>query len=108
MPRMTRRSLLIAAAAAPALVAMPARAATHQVAIASHRFNPAELTIARGDTVRWTNNDGAPHTATMRDGSLATRRLRRGESGELTFNRAGSFDYFCELHPGMTGRIVVR
>jgi len=108
MPRLTRRSLLFAAASAPALITLPARAATHQVTIASHRFTPAELTIARGDTVRWTNTDAAPHTATLTDASQATPRLGRGQSGELTFARAGTFDYGCALHPSMRGRVVVR
>lgn len=109
MPTLTRRQFLIAATVAPALVAaLPAQAATHEVQIAGMAFVPATLTIAVGDTVRFTNTDGAPHTATFTRGGLTTRRLGRGQSDELTFARAGSFDYVCEVHPHMTGRIVVR
>ncbi len=110
MTQLTRRSFLVTAAAAPAaLAALPAlaSAATHQVAIQGMAFAPATLNIARGDTVRWTNADNAPHTATFAGAGMATPRLGRGESGELTFDAAGSFDYACAIHPGMRGRIVV-
>lgn len=106
MPCLSRRSLLLTAAAAP-LAAAPARAATHEVRIERMAFVPDTLTIARGDEVRFTNHDAAPHTATVRGGP-STRRLGRGQSEALTFARAGTFDYICEVHPHMTGRIVVR
>jgi Plastocyanin len=108
MTRLTRRSFLIAAAGAPvALAALPALAATHQVTIQGMAFSPATITIARGDTIRWTNADSAPHTATFRDSGMDTGRLNRGASGEITFDRAGSFDYICAVHPSMRGRVIV-
>ena len=109
MTHLTRRSFLVSAAVAPAAIAaLPARAATaHQVAIQGMAFSPATITIAVGDTVRWTNGDGAPHTATFAAAGIATPRLGRGDSAELAFNTAGTFDYACAIHPGMRGRVVV-
>ena len=79
------------------------------VRIASFRFEPTVLTVTPGTVVKWTNEDSAPHTATMRDGngSFDTGRLDGGESGEITFDTVGTFEYICTYHPGMEGRIVV-
>lgn len=108
MTSLSRRSLLRAAAVAPVLVATAARAATHEVVIENHRFTPANLTVARGDTVVFVNRDGAPHTATQQPGGFDTGRLNRGQSGEITFNNAGSFDFICVFHPSMRGSVTVR
>lgn len=108
MTTLSRRSFLIAAAGAPvALAALPALASgtTHDVAIQGMAFTPATITIARGDTVRWTNADSAPHTATF--AGMATPRLGRGQSAELTFDTAGTFDYRCAIHSSMRGQVVV-
>lgn len=109
MTSLTRRHLLLAAAASPALMALPghAGAATHDVAISGMAFAPATITIAAGDTIRWTNSDGAPHTATFAGGAPDTGRLNRGDSAELTFEQPGTFDYVCAFHPGMRGRVIV-
>lgn len=84
-----------------------ARAANHTVRIAGHSFSPANLTIAAGDSVTFINEDRAPHTATANNGSFDTGRLGRGDSATLTFGSAGSFDYFCAIHPSMTARLTV-
>jgi len=84
-----------------------ARAANHIVRIAGHAFSPANLTIAAGDSVTFVNEDGAPHTATANNGSFDTGRLGRGDSATLTFNSAGTFDYFCAVHPSMTAQLTV-
>jgi plastocyanin len=88
------------------LFAQPARAATHSVAIKSMKFVPATLTVAVGDTVTFTNEDSAPHTATANDGSFATARLKKGESASVTIGAAGEHSYFCEVHKSMKGKIT--
>lgn len=108
MTLLTRRSLLIAAVAAPVLGATAARAATHAVAIQGHAFAPQTLTVRRGDTVTFTNNDRAPHTATQQPNGFDTRRLNQGASAEIVFDRAGRFEYICEFHPSMRGTIIVQ
>ena len=80
---------------------------THNVTIKGMAFDPAVLTIAPGDTVVFTNEDGAPHTATSTTGAFDTGRLNRGEQAALSFSDAGTYEYFCEVHPRMTGQIVV-
>jgi plastocyanin len=55
----------------------------------------------------WTNEDGAPHTATARDESFDTGRLDGDESGEVKFAEPGTFEYICDFHSWMEGRIVV-
>lgn len=108
MTMITRRHLLIAAAASPVLVATAAHAATHEVVIQNHRFTPANLTVARGDTVVFVNRDGAPHTATQQPNGFDTGRLGRDQSGQVAFSRAGQYEYVCAFHPSMRGSITVR
>lgn len=110
--RAALRMALTAAAAAPVL-ATTARAAshaahkTHAVAISNFAFSPANLTIAAGDSVVFTNQDSAPHTATADNGGFDTGRLGNGQSATLTFNAPGTFSYFCAVHPNMKGSITI-
>ena len=77
------------------------------VTIKDFSFQPDATDIAVGDTVTWTNEDPAPHTATGQGGSFQSGRLNTGESFSHTFDAAGTFEYFCEFHPNMHGTIVV-
>lgn len=100
------RKLAILAAAT--LFAVPAFAADHIVTIQNHRFSPARLSIAVGDTVTFVNRDGVRHTATASDGAFDTGQLGKGERKRLTFAAAGSFAYICKVHPSMHGTITVQ
>jgi plastocyanin len=76
--------------------------------IAGFAFSPATITAKVGDVISWTNNDSAPHTATVEsDETCTTESLANGASGGIVFNTAGSYDYFCKIHPNMTGKIEV-
>ena len=70
-------------------------------------FTPVHMQVSVGDTATWTNQDEAPHTATADDGSFDTGNLDQGQSGEVTFDEAGTFTYFCEIHPDMVGAVTV-
>ena len=71
-------------------------------------FSPAEVTVAVGDTVTWTNNDPAGHDVTADSFSSGDPGgLAEGDTFEHTFEEAGSFDYVCTVHPGMEGTVVV-
>lgn len=108
MSPLTRRGTLAGLLALPlAFTATRGRAATHSVTIEGFAFSPAELTVAAGDTITFTNMDGAPHTATADDGSFDTGRLNRGESAEITVTAAGTLPYKCAFHPNMRGTITV-
>ena len=105
MTRFSRRSFLGLTLTLPVVAAATrARAATHEVTISGFAFSPATLEVAVGDTVVFTNQDGAPHTAT--GDAFDTGRLNKGESGSVTISEAGSHSYKCNFHPAMTGTIT--
>ncbi len=79
----------------------------HDVEIRGFAFDPSDLTIRPGDTVRWTNQDFAPHTATADDRSWDTGVIASGESASITFDEADVHPYHCDIHPSMTARISV-
>ncbi|MCZ7577642.1 MAG: cupredoxin family copper-binding protein [Dehalococcoidia bacterium] len=87
----------------------PASAANSSVSIADFAFAPGTVTVSAGDTVTWTNNDaGVPHTVSSDSGGdLASGQLSGGESYQKTFSTAGSYAYHCDIHPSMTGLVVV-
>lgn len=101
---MTFKTLL--ATGALLVSATLAHAADHTVTITGFAFQPANLTIAAGDSVTFVNKDGAPHTATQK-GGFDTGRLKRNAQAKLTFPAAGSFGYFCKFHRKMKGQITV-
>ncbi len=78
---------------------------TVDVIIENFAFNEPVVKIKVGDTVRWTNKDTVVHTATGDD--FDTGNLKKGESKEITFSKAGSYDYSCTPHPNMKGKIIV-
>jgi plastocyanin len=79
-----------------------------KVSIANFTFVPAEITIAPGESVTWTNDDGAPHGLEYADGAPGTNLLLPGASFSRQFDQPGTYDYSCAVHPYMTGRVVVR
>lgn len=88
----------------------PASAATYRVAMKGYAFSPAALTVPVGSTVTWTNQDTAPHDVKTTSGpvSIHSPMLQKGQSWSFTFTTAGSYGYYCTVHPDMTARIVVR
>jgi len=84
------------------------QAADVSVTIMNFKFDPTPLTIPVGTSVVWTNQDTAPHTATSdTKGIFDTGMLQKGQSGKITFNTAGTFTYFCAVHPNMHGTVIV-
>lgn len=63
-------------------------------------------TVAVGDTVTVTNEDSMAHTWTAVGNEFDSGSLGEGESFDFTFDEAGEFDYFCTIHPTMTGTIT--
>lgn len=96
------------AAAGGAPCAPSSEAGTVTGTMANIAFNPTSITASVGDTITWTNNDSAPHTATVKsDPTCTTETLANGASGGIVFNTAGSYEFFCKIHPNMTGTIEV-
>jgi plastocyanin len=80
------------------------------VLIQNFNFQPATISIKKGTTVTWTNQDSAAHTVTSDKSSAAilnSPSLAQGEEFSFTFNDVGTFTYYCEPHPNMRGSIVV-
>jgi plastocyanin len=75
------------------------------VKMAGLAFAPGTLTVARGATVVFDNDDTAPHTVTARSGGVDSGVLDPGRQFRLTVT--DGFDYFCKVHPSMTAKIVV-
>ena len=86
------------------------KASTGEVKIDNFSFGPATLTVATGTTVTWTNREDIPHTVVSTDDSktLKSRVLDTDEKFSFTFSKAGTYPYFCSIHPKMTGRIIVQ
>ena len=93
-----------------ALLAYGAIAAqeANEVKIDNFVFNPAELTIAVGTTVKFVNHDDIPHSVVDKNKAFRSKALDTDDSFSFTFANAGSFDYFCGLHPHLTGKIIVK
>ena len=77
-----------------------------EVSMANTAFSPQQVEVRVGGIVRWVNNDGVQHNAT--GAQFQTPNLNPGQSSEQTMNAAGTFQYSCTLHSGMSGSIVVR
>lgn len=80
-----------------------------EVAIVSFAFSPASVTVKAGTTVKWTNKDGAPHSIVSSDGKFtASAVLSNGGSYQFKFDKPGTYNYACGLHPSMSGQIIVQ
>jgi len=101
----------------PAMAPQPGE---NEVLMRSIAFDPVEITISVGESVTWRNMDIVPHTATSGApgdadaGSVFrapdTGLLAGGQSASVTFDEAGEFVYFCEVHPGTMrdARVIVQ
>jgi plastocyanin len=91
--------------AQPAAAAAGGGGAGGTVRMAGLAFAPGTLTVARGATVVFDNEDTAPHTVTARSGGVDSGVIDPGRQFSLTVS--DGFDYFCSIHPSMTAKIAV-
>lgn len=79
------------------------------VTIKGFEFGPAELAAAAGTEVTWTNDDGATHTVTAKEGpdGFESDDLSSGDTFSFTFEEPGTYDYYCSIHPTMTASVSV-
>jgi plastocyanin len=78
------------------------------IKIDNFTFAPAAITVHVGDAVRWTNHDDIPHNVVSEDNSFKSKVLDTDENFSYTFTKAGTYSYYCSIHPRMTGKIVVQ
>jgi plastocyanin len=91
-----------------AVAAVAAQDATNVITIDNFIFTPPELTVAVGTTVKWVNHDDIPHLVVNKDKVFRSQALDTDDSYSFTFTSAGTFDYFCGLHPHMVGKVIVK
>ena len=77
-----------------------------EVSIANFAYNPATIQVQAGDPVTWTNDDSAPHTVTFADGP-DSGNLNPGATFEHAFEAGGEYEYVCQIHPAMRGKVSV-
>jgi len=122
---MTKQNMWVAGLATPVLIAMllllfagppsvkasdngKASAANAAVKIDNFVFGPQTLTVPVGTTVTWTNSDDIPHTSVSTEGVFKSKVLDTDEKFSYTFTKAGTYPYYCTIHPKMTGQVVVQ
>jgi plastocyanin len=107
------RAVVVATLLGPiagAMIAYGALAAQepNEVVIDNFTFGPHDLTVAVGTTVKWVNHDDIPHSVVDTNKAFRSKALDTDDAFSFTFASAGSFDYFCGLHPHMQGKIIVK
>jgi plastocyanin len=119
---MAKKNMRVASVAIPVLIGMlllfavsPNVRASEQpaganaaVKIDNFVFGPQTLTVPVGTTVTWTNSDDIPHTSVSTDGVFKSKVLDTDEKFSYTFTKAGTYPYYCTIHPKMTGKVVVQ
>ena len=83
-------------------------AAGLEVKIDNFSFGPQTITVPVGATVTWTNRDDIPHTSVSTEGVFKSKVMDTDEKFSYTFTKAGTYPYFCSIHPKMTGQVVVK
>ena len=119
---MAKKTLWMASLPAPVLIAMllllpgsrslrandQPSAASAGVNIDNFVFGPQTITVPVGATVTWTNKDDIPHTSVSTEGVFKSKVLDTDEKFSYTFTKAGTYPYYCTIHPKMTGKVVVQ
>ena len=107
MPVMIAMLLLVAGSSRVTATDQPSTANV-AVKIDNFVFGPQAITVPVGTTVTWTNSDDIPHTAVSTDGVFKSRVMDTEEKFSYTFTKAGTYSYYCSVHPKMTGKVVVQ
>jgi plastocyanin len=105
-PRRRHTVVFVATVAASALLGFSAVADT-DIGIDQFSFRPERLTVKAGTTITWTNDDDIPHTVASSNQLFKSKALDTADKFSFTFRTPGVYEYFCSIHPHMTGTIVV-
>jgi amicyanin len=82
----------------------------NSVEIKDYMYAPKAITVKVGTTVTWTNQDGVKHTVTTDNDAPAkidSELFGKGETFSYTFEKAGTYNYYCQPHPYMKGSVTV-
>jgi plastocyanin len=80
----------------------------NEVFIDNFSFTPASITVPVGTKLTWTNKDDVPHNVVSNDGYFSSKALDTDDKFSFTFDKAGSYDYYCSIHPRMTAKVIVQ
>ena len=109
-----KTALLLSALGVAALVTTASRAPSADIArsasiqIDNFHYTPAMLFVASGTTVTWKNDDDSPHSVREKEGKFKSAALDTDDTFSQSFTTPGEYEYFCSIHPYMTGKIVVK
>jgi plastocyanin len=102
-------AIILLVAGSPAVTAKDQPSgANAEVKIDNFVFGPQTITVPVGSTVTWTNKDDIPHTSVSTEGVFKSKVLDTDETFSYTFTKAGTYSYYCTIHPKMTGTVVVK
>jgi plastocyanin len=87
-------------------VGVPAGAT--KIVMQNIKFVPADVTIKVGQTVAWVNEDAPQHDVVANDGTFKSDLLSQGRVFTFTFSKAGTYPFYCSIHPQMKGTITVQ
>lgn len=87
--------------------AAPPQKLAPTVKVDNFRFTPATLSVPAGTTITWINADDVPHTIVSVEGKFHSHALDTDDSFRYRFDTAGTYKYYCSVHPRMLGTIVV-
>jgi plastocyanin len=82
--------------------------ASMEVRVDNFTFGPDTLTVPANSTVTWVNKDDVPHVIASNDGLFKSKALDTDDKYSYTFTKAGTYAYYCSIHPKMVGKIVVQ
>jgi plastocyanin len=85
-----------------------AKASPTEVRVDNFTFGPDTLTVPVNSTVTWINKDDIPHVIASNDGVFKSKALDTDDKYSYTFSKAGTYPYYCSIHPKMVGKIVVQ
>jgi plastocyanin len=88
--------------------AVEAAAQAAAIQIDNFHYTPPNLVVAPGTKVTWTNADDSPHSVREKDGKFKSAALDTDDTFSQTFAEPGEYEYFCSIHPYMTGKIIVK
>src|SRR5258706_9047366 len=87
---------------------LPSPSTANQVMVENFSFQPGTLTVKAGTTVTWVNHDDEPHTVNENNKNFKSGTLDTDAKVSYKFTSPGTYNYFCSLHPRMTGQIIVK
>ena len=84
------------------------KSSPNEIRVDNFSFAPETLTVPVNSTVTWVNKDDVPHVIASNDGLFKSKGLDTDDKYSYTFTKAGTYSYYCSIHPKMVGKIVVQ